>query len=85
MIAMILILSAPSPDAAVPMTCPAQHAQAVIGRRYDEQTRKIVDGVVKEGKVRWIMPGSAVTQDWVPTRLNLDVGDDGRILKVWCG
>lgn len=37
------------------------------------------------GVTRIIRPDMAVTQDYWPTRLNIDVNEDGRITRVWCG
>ena len=34
---------------------------------------------------RVIFPGMAVTQDFVPERLNVEVGRDDRIAQVFCG
>ncbi len=34
---------------------------------------------------RVIFPGMAVTQDFVPERLNIEVGPDDRIARVYCG
>jgi len=34
---------------------------------------------------RIIEPGMAVTEEYSPTRLNIDLGTDGRITRVWCG
>lgn len=79
LIAMMLAASTTAP------TCPADRAQEIVGARYDEHARKAADAIAGKGRVRWIMPGSAVTQDWSPQRLNLEVGDDGMVLKAWCG
>jgi hypothetical protein len=35
--------------------------------------------------IRYIAPGDAVTMDFVPSRLNADLGDDGRITRFRCG
>lgn len=35
--------------------------------------------------VRIIYPNSAVTQDYRPERLNVDVNVDGDIARLWCG
>lgn len=34
---------------------------------------------------RYIEPGQAVTDDFVPTRLNAEIGFDGRIKRFYCG
>lgn len=35
--------------------------------------------------IRYIAPGDAVTMDFVPARLNVELGDDGRITRFRCG
>lgn len=35
--------------------------------------------------IRYIAPGDAVTMDFVPARLNVETGDDGRIVRFRCG
>ena len=37
------------------------------------------------GQVRTIRPGDAVTMDFRPDRLNLEIGEDGRITRFRCG
>jgi hypothetical protein len=34
---------------------------------------------------RVIFPGMAVTQDFVPERLNVEIGPDDRVARVYCG
>ena len=34
---------------------------------------------------RVIAPGDAITEDYSPSRLNIDVDATGRILRAWCG
>ncbi|MDJ1009392.1 MAG: I78 family peptidase inhibitor [Paracoccaceae bacterium] len=34
---------------------------------------------------RFIRPGDAVTMDYSAERLNIDLGADGTILRLWCG
>jgi hypothetical protein len=65
--------------------CGPERAEAFIDERYDERTRKALAKAMGATTTRWILPGSSVTQDWVPARVNLEVGDDGRVHKVWCG
>jgi hypothetical protein len=35
--------------------------------------------------VRYIAPGDAVTMDFVAARLNVELGDDGRVKRLRCG
>jgi hypothetical protein len=38
-----------------------------------------------QGTVRLIPPGAAITEDYSETRLNADLDDQGRIVRLWCG
>ena len=35
--------------------------------------------------VRIIKPGMAVTMDYSPSRLNVDLDKNNRIIRLWCG
>ncbi|SFK11524.1 I78 family peptidase inhibitor [Celeribacter neptunius] len=35
--------------------------------------------------VRVLLPGMMMTEDFRPDRTNIDIGEDGRIARVWCG
>jgi hypothetical protein len=65
--------------------CPATALRPLLGRAVDDDARAEVDRLVRPSGRRWIPAGSAVTQDWVPERVNLDVAKDGRIVRIWCG
>ena len=62
----------PGPDA-----CGAPGLQGLVG--------KDVAAVTVPPGTRVIYPGTPVTEDYSPTRLNLDVDGSGRITGVWCG
>lgn len=50
-------------------------------------TSDIMDRIraaVGHDRIRVIEPGSAVTMDYRPDRLNLDIGEDGRIKRFHC-
>lgn len=66
-------------------TCPLAQAQSLINARYDERARSKARRIANRHSHRWILPGSAVTQDWIPSRLNIEVGEDGLIRRVRCG
>lgn len=65
--------------------CPVAEARTLVGQRYDQHSRSRADHMAGDRPVRWIMEGSAVTQDWNPSRLNVTVGGDGRVSRVHCG
>jgi hypothetical protein len=67
-------------DTDTPDRCGARARGYLIGQRSSE-----VDlSSLGEG-VRVIHPGSAVTEDYRPSRLNLDVSAEDVILRAWCG
>tara|TARA_R110000824_G_scaffold118960_14_gene272247 strand:+ start:381774 stop:382133 length:360 start_codon:yes stop_codon:yes gene_type:complete len=37
------------------------------------------------GSIRIIRPGMAVTKDYRPNRLNIDLDDEDRVTRVYCG
>lgn len=64
-----------------PDACGASGLQGLVGQR---------DGVLTEmtfpaERVRVIRPGMAVTMDYSPVRLNIEIGTDGRIARLYCG
>ena len=50
----------------------------------DEVKAKIA-ATVGERPIRYIAPGDAVTLDFSPSRLNVELGEDGRIKLFRCG
>ncbi len=75
-------LETPSFDDARPLedSCGAEARAYLIGQRASE-----VDTDSLARMVRVIRPGDAVTMDHRPDRLNLDLDEDGVILRPWCG
>ena len=67
----------PSP---MPDTCGAAALQGLVG-----QPQSVLQTMRFAQTVRVIQPGMMVTQDFSPDRLNIGVGPDGRIARVWCG
>lgn len=65
--------------------CPANAARSLVGRRADADARRQARRIAGRGRVRWIMPGGLVTQDYSEGRLNVQVGANDRIERVWCG
>lgn len=66
----------PGPDA----TCPAPDYLALVG-----QPQSAAAGISYGGDMRIIRPGMAVTMDYNPSRLNVEIGADGRIGRIFCG
>ena len=89
----VLFLAACMPEADVSQTeadnspappqltgdCPAASLQGLVGQTYK-------DGMVDYGgRIRVIPPGSMVTMDYLPSRLNIDTSADGTITRITCG
>ena len=66
-------------------TCHAAPARSFIGQPDLPATRAALAVAIGKRAVRWIKPGSAVTQDLQPGRLNVIVVEDGRIGSLRCG
>lgn len=47
--------------------------------------RASVGTAVGHDRIRWIKPGTAVTQDYRPDRLNIILDDAGRVMTMRCG
>lgn len=74
-------IGAPAPET----RCMRDGMRTYVGRPYDETARRELGGLVGRNRIRWIAPGGAVTQDWVPDRLNVEVDADGTIRRLYCG
>lgn len=51
-------------------------------------TTDVIDGIraaAGHERIRTIKPGDAVTMDFRPDRLNIEIGEDGRIKLLRCG
>ncbi len=60
--------------------CGAAALQGLVG-----QPRSVLDTMRFSQPVRVIAPGSAVTMDYVPQRLNIVLNTAGKIAQVQCG
>jgi len=67
----------PSPDADA---CGAGGLQQLVG-----QKRAAFDESAIDGPLRVVPPGSAMTMDYRADRLNVELDEDGRITRIWCG
>jgi len=76
----IQAMPGPSVPPQPPGTCSAGAHAALVGRDATALERVLI-----LGPVRVIRPGMAVTRDLRPGRINFDVGDAGRIARIWCG
>lgn len=60
--------------------CGAAGMQDLIGQEDD-----VLAAMTFPQGTRFIYPGTPVTEDYRPDRLNIDVDQSGRIIGVWCG
>jgi hypothetical protein len=70
----------PAPDKRGPGTCGASSWASLVG-----QPRSVLDSIMLPQPVRIREAGSAMTMDYDPARLDVDIGNDGKIARVWCG
>ena len=59
--------------------CGASGMQGLVG-----QPRSVLATMLLPAGSRVINPGDAVTMDFRPDRLNIEIGTDGRIAKIGC-
>jgi hypothetical protein len=50
-----------------------------------DDVKASISEAVGERPIRYIAPGDAVTMDFSPSRLNVELGEDGRIKLFRCG
>lgn len=59
--------------------CKASTLQGLVG-----QPKSVLQTMLLPAGTRVIGPGDAVTMDFRPDRMNVEVGPDGRIAKIGC-
>lgn len=65
--------------------CGAAPLARYAGAQVTEEIRATIAAAAGERRVRYIAPGDAVTQDYRIDRLNVELGEDGRIVRLRCG
>lgn len=60
--------------------CGAAGMQGLIGQDDD-----VLAAMTLSQGTRFIYPGTPVTEDYSPSRLNIDIDQYGLITGVWCG
>lgn len=63
-----------------PNACGASGMQNLIGKDDD-----VLAAFTLPQGTRFIYPGTPVTEDYRPDRLNIDIDQSGVITGVWCG
>jgi hypothetical protein len=69
-----------APMAPAPADCEAARYAPLLG-----QPRSALDSLALPERTRVIAPNSAVTMDYSPQRLNIDLNTQGRITRIHCG
>lgn len=75
----------PAPDGERQGSCNAAAVQDLRGRHLNDQIAAIARERSGAKAVRVIQPDQAVTMDYSPDRLNIEVMEDSRILNLRCG
>lgn len=83
--AMAILAGCVAPPVATPVQpapdeCGAAPLQYLLG-----QPRQAIGGMTFTKPVRIIEPGQAVTMDYNPQRLNIELDGNGRISRIACG
>lgn len=75
------VTPAANPSGQPPVTdaCNASGFQGLVG-----QPRTVLKTMMLPAGTRVIGPGDAVTMDFSPERMNIEIGTDGRIAKIGC-
>jgi hypothetical protein len=60
--------------------CGAAGMQDLVGREDD-----VLAALTLPEGTRLLSPGTPMTRDYQPGRLNIDLDTSGRITRVWCG
>lgn len=60
--------------------CPAGELTEYVG-----QPESAADEIAYDGTVRVIQPGMVITMEFNPDRLNIEIDEDGRIARIYCG
>jgi hypothetical protein len=70
---------APSDD-----KCNAGRVADVVGQPYNDALLARVKAAIGHDTIRPIQPGQPVTMDFREERLNIEIGTDGKIVRVFC-
>lgn len=85
------IPAAPALPPAEPALSPAtdECGAAGLGRYLNVsptgEMKSAIASAAGDRRIRYIAPGDAVTMDFSPSRLNAELGEDGRIKRFRCG
>jgi Peptidase inhibitor I78 family len=75
----------PAEGAAASATCNAAAARALVGRAATPELVARARRLTGARRVRSIHPGTMVTMDYSPDRLNIHIGPDDKVERFACG
>lgn len=83
----VVLLMACAPPSDIPPVAPLPPENACGASEYQSLIGTAVDATQFDGhdQLRIIPPGTAVTMDYRPTRLNVETDKSGIITRVYCG
>ena len=61
-------------------TCGAKRYHTLL-----DQDATALERILILGQVRIVRPGTILTQDFRPQRMNFHVGDNGKVIQISCG
>lgn len=65
--------------------CKASAGSFAVGRKDTGALRGEVASKIGHNRIRWLPPGTIVTQDMRPDRLNVDIDAGGTVTRLRCG
>jgi hypothetical protein len=74
----------PSPPPG-PASCGADRLGRFIGAEPSAEVRAQIRAEVSDRPIRYYTEGDPITMDYSPSRLNVELGSDGRIKRFRCG
>jgi hypothetical protein len=66
-------------------TCDAKYVAKYLGQDGTERLGKRVQRRSRADRIRWVRPGTVVTMDYIPTRLNIELDEAGKVKNFKCG
>jgi polyisoprenoid-binding protein YceI len=65
--------------------CNSTRASDAVGKRDTPALREAVALQIGHTRIRWLPPGTIVTQDYRENRLNVDIDERGMVTRLRCG
>ena len=79
------VLAASAAGASDDSGCGADRLARWLNVLPSDDVKAQIAAAVGERRIRYIGPGDVVTMDFSPSRLNVELGEDGRIKRFRCG